>query len=171
MKLFLTGERGIGKSTVLERVLARCGLGYGGVQTTFGPWRGEEQRRLFLQPYGQVPEYSPERVCAIVGGGLRRSMPEVFDALGTAFLRRAMEDSAVQLIILDELGFLEGEAQQFRAAVLEALEGPKCVLGVVRQGLGVWQDAPLGKIITVTEENRDRLPGELSLLLRGPGQG
>lgn len=166
MKLFLTGDRGVGKSTALAAALQRSGLCYGGVQTTFGPWRGEEQRRLFLQPYGERPDYLPERVCAIVGGGLRRAEPEVFDTLGSAFLRRAMEDEAVQLIVLDELGFLERDALQFRAAVLEALEGEKSVLGVVRQGLGVWQDAPLGRVITVTERNRDSLPGEIAALLR-----
>ena len=43
----------------------------------------------------------------------------------------------------------------------EALAGPKPVLGVVRRGLGVWQDAPLGELWEVTEENRDLLPRRL----------
>lgn len=170
--LFLTGERGVGKSTALASALelarSRCGLRCGGVVTTFGPWRGEEVRRLFLQPWGEEPDYSPERVCALVGGGRRRADPRVFDTLGVRFLRQAAEDPGVELIVLDELGFLEREADAFRAAVLEVLRGPKSVLGVVRQGLGVWQDAPLGRVLTVTEENRAALPEEIAGLLQLP---
>ena len=55
----------------------------------------------------------------------------------------------------------EADAAGFRAAVLEALAGPKPVLGVVRLGFGVWGGAPLGEVWDVTEDNRDSVAARL----------
>ena len=71
----------------------------------------------------------------------------------------------MDVVVLDELGFLEKDALEFRSAVLEALRSPKPVWGVLRLGGGCWGDADLGRIVTVTIRNRDRLaeaafPGE-----------
>ncbi len=173
MTIFLTGERGVGKSTVLRRALAGFGHGVGGFMTDFGETRYENAKTLWLLPWGQKPDYSAGEVCARLGPGGRQAFPEVFDGLGAALLRSALEDPACGLILMDELGFLEGEAGRFRSAVLAALKGPKPVLGVVRQGLGVWSDAPLGEVWTVTEENREAIPALLrqKLALSFPATG
>ena len=163
MTLFLTGVRQVGKSTALRKALAASGLRFGGVMTRFDARHGE--RRLYLLPYAvseALPEGIPESaVCARMGAGGRRADPTVFNTLGATLLRKAMADEAVDILVIDELGFLEAEAEGFRAAVYEALQGPKPVLGVVREGLGAWGGAPLGELIEVTEGNRDRVPGEI----------
>ncbi len=158
--LFLTGEIQVGKSTLLRKLIAKSGLRPGGAETGFGPWRGEETRRLFLHPYG-FPDYSREAVCARMGPEGKTAFPQVFDTRGAALVRAALEDPEIQVIVLDELGFLEKDAREFRKAVLEALAGPKPVWGVVRLGLGAWGDTDLGRVITVTGENRDRLADSL----------
>jgi len=165
MTIFLTGDRGVGKSTALRRALKGCGMGIGGFMTDFGDTRYEENKSLWLLPWGDTPDFSRGEVCARLGPGGRQVFPEVFDRLGAELLRRAGEDPACGLILMDELGFLESEAGIFRAAVLDILTGPKPVLGVVRQGMGVWGDAPFGEVWTVTEENRDAIPSRLRLLL------
>ena len=162
--LFLTGEIQVGKSTLLRKLLQKSSLRPGGLETGFGPWRAEESRRLFLYPYGS-PDYGEASVCARMGPGGKSAYPEVFDTRGAALVRAAAADPAVEVIVLDELGFLEAEALEFRAAVLEALRSPKPVWGVLRLGGGCWGGADLGRIVTVTRENRDRLaelafPGE-----------
>ena len=168
MTIFLTGERGVGKSTALRRALAGCGRGIGGFMTDFGDSRYEEDKTLWLLPWGERPDFSRGEVCARLGPGGRQVYPEVFDRLGAKLLRRAEEDPACGLILMDELGFLESEAGDFRAEVLSVLAGSKPVLGVVRQGLGVWGDAPLGEVWTVTEENRDAIAARLRRLLAPP---
>ena len=163
MPLFLTGTRQVGKSTALRKALAASGLRYGGVMTRFDARHGE--RKLYLLPYSvseALPEGVPESaVCARMGAGGRRADPAVFDTLGVRLLREAAADPDIDVIIIDELGFLEAEAEGFRAAVYGALRGPKPVLGVVREGLCAWSEAPLGEVIEVTEGNRDRVPGEI----------
>ena len=158
--LFLTGEIQVGKSTLLRRLIQKSGLRPGGAETGFGPWRAEAERRLFLYPYG-APDYSEAAVCCRMGPGGKKALPEVFDSRGAALIRAAMADPAVDLVVLDELGFLEAEAKAFRAAVLEALRGPKPVWGVLRLGGGCWTDADLGRVVTVTRENRDELSRSL----------
>ena len=161
MVIFLTGERGVGKSTALRRALSGCGLGLGGFMTDFGDTRYAENKELRLLPWAEEPELSAGEVCARLGPGGRQVFPEVFDGLGAELLYRAAEDPACGLILMDELGFLEAEALRFRSAVLSALAGPKPVLGVVRRGLGVWHGAPLGEVWEVTRENRDAVPSRL----------
>ena len=156
MNLFLTGEIQVGKSTLLRKLLAKNGLRPGGAETGFGPWRAESERSLFLHAYGQ-PDYGPESVCCRMGPWGKTAYPEVFDGRGAALIRAAMEEPRVDVVVLDELGFLEQDAKEFRKAVLEALAGPKPVWGVLRLGGGCWTDIDLGKIITVTRENRDEL--------------
>ena len=162
--LFFTGEIQVGKSTLLRKLMAKSGLRPGGAETGFGPWRAEETRRLFLYPYGS-PDHGEDAVCARMGPGGKTAYPEVFDRRGAALVRAALADPAVDVVVLDELGFLEKDALEFRSAVLEALRSPKPVWGVLRLGGGCWGDADLGRIVTVTICNRDRLaeaafPGE-----------
>ena len=158
MTIFLTGERGVGKSTALRRALAGRGPGAGGFMTDFGDTRFSENKTLWLLPWSEKPDFAAGEICARLGPGGRQVFTEVFDTLGAELLLSSLEDPACGLILMDELGFLEGEAAVFRKAVLEALAGPKPVLGVVRQGLGVWGDAPLGEVWTVTETNREEVP-------------
>ncbi len=161
MTIFLTGERGVGKSTALRRALEGSALRIGGFRTDFGSSRYEENKTLRLLPWGAPQDSSAGETCARLGPGRRQVLPETFDSLGVRLLREAGTDPACQLIVMDELGFLEAEAAGFRRAVLSALSGPKPVLGVVRLGLGAWGNAPLGEVWTVTEENRDAIPARL----------
>ncbi len=161
MKIFLTGGRGVGKSTALRRALAGCGLRIGGFMTDFGKTRYEENKSLWLLPWSETPDFSAGVLCARMGPGGRQVFPEAFDGAGSELLRAAAGDPACDLILMDELGFLEADAPRFRASVLSVLTGPKPVLGVVRQGLCAWRDAPLGEIWTVSESNRDAVPARL----------
>ena len=161
MTVFLTGERQVGKSTALRRALEGCGLGVGGFMTDFGGTRRSDSKTLYLLPWGMAPDLAAGEVCARLGPGEKQVFPEVFDGLGAGLLRQAVRDPACGLILMDELGFLEADAAGFRAAVLEALAGPKPVLGVVRLGFGVWGGAPLGEVWDVTEDNRDAVAARL----------
>ena len=161
MPLFLTGPRGIGKSTALRRALAASGLRPGGIMTVFDAPRGSEEKRLWLLPWSPEPDYAAGAVCARMGPGGREVFPEVFDTLGVRLLEAAEGEESISPLVLDELGFLEIGAARFRETVLRLLRGPRPVLGVVRQGLGAWGDAPLGKLLELTEENREEVPARI----------
>ena len=140
--LFFTGEIQVGKSTLLRKLLQKSGLRPGGAETGFGPWRADESRRLFLHPYGK-PDYSEGSVCARMGPEGKIVYPEVFDGRGAALVRAALNDPEADVVVLDELGFLEKDALEFRTAVLEALAGPNpcgasCAWGAAAGGTRTW---------------------------------
>ena len=162
MNLCLTGEIQAGKSTLLRRLLEESGKRFGGFSTVFAGERGMPGAGLCLVPFGET-KGGEESVCARFGENGRQAVPQTFDTVGTRLIRTAMEDERVEIIAMDELGFLEADAALFRRTVLEAMRGPKPVWAVIRHGdrpgalCRLWQTAPVGRIVTVTAENRDRI--------------
>lgn len=164
MYLFLTGERGVGKSAALRRALALLDVTPGGFRTGFDPAR----ERLCLWPAWEAPAWPEERTVARMADGAAVPDPAAFDRLGPAALAESRPWARV--LLLDELGRLEAEATAFRTAVDAALDGPLPVLGVVKPDrAGTWLEAlvrrPGGAVLTVTEENRDAVPGRLAVWL------
>lgn len=166
MKILLTGRSGAGKTTVLNRALTLLGVEPGGFRT--------ERCRLEGGLLGyRIVDLLTGRAAPIgkVIEGRPVPLPEGFEEVGVEALHRAMERD---LIVMDELGFLELSAPLFQEAVLAALTGPKPVLGAIKPVRNAFLDAvrasPGLELIEVREENRDRLPLELARLLTC-GQG
>lgn len=157
MHLFLTGAVGCGKSTVIDKVLARQPLPVGGFRTGFGSDRGEVERALYLWSAASQPLRDEEHVVARFDSRGAAPRPARFDALGVA----ALNCPWAGLIVMDECGRLEREALRFQAVILAKLNGVVPVLGVVRQGFPGWTRAivehPDVEIIEVTAQNREEL--------------
>lgn len=155
--LFLTGEKGVGKSTLARYLLAgHTPCGFRTVRATgvmdrpsvhLLPAVGGEATAENLLFY--CGEYDPSR----------------FDTLGTAALSQRSGD----VLLMDELGPAESQAAAFCGAVLAALDGDMPVLGVLQKAdtafLRAVASHPRVRVVTVTEENRDRLRQELQLHL------
>ena len=167
--IFLTGDVQSGKSTVMEKVLSGLNVTVGGFRSGSGPNRHELDRWLYLWDASGEPVYDEAHQVARITPEERQSFPERFDALGCDALRRA-KDSSVDLILMDECGFLERDAAQFQTEVLRTLDGDIPVFGVVRLRSSGWTDSirnhPKVTLITVTEENRDELPEQITSLLQ-----
>ena len=136
--LFLTGDKGVGKST-----LARCLLA-GHTPCGFRTVGGVPSAENLLFYCGA---YSCER----------------FDTLGTAALR----DRDGDVLLMDELGPAESGAKKFCEAVLAALDGDLPVLGVLQKAdtefLRAVAGHPRVRLVTVTVENRDELCRTMNL--------
>lgn len=164
-KLFLTGPCGVGKSTVIDKVLAAYPGPVCGFRTWFGPDRAEPEHCLYLSDAGKqfalpAARYESGAVAEVILG--------CFNGYGRSLLEGA---GAAGLIVMDELGRLEGMADAFQAAVLRALDGPAPVLGVIRFDAHGWLDEirahPAVALLQVSEENRDDLPRQILDSLRG----
>jgi nucleoside-triphosphatase len=169
MHVFLTGAVQIGKSTVIEKALARLNLSVGGFRSGFGPHRDEAERWLYLWDAAETPAYDEDHgVVRFTGQGVE-VFPDRFDELGGGALRRAREGRA-GLILMDECGRFEGQAARFQAELFAALEETTPILGVVRQGFPGWLDHirrhPKVTLLTVTADNRDALPRQVAQLLQ-----
>ena len=129
--LFLTGEKQVGKSTLLRELIRREGLSCSGFETR--PLMADGVRRGFLL-HSLLPMPPYENDCVIsVRLGERRSVPVLpaFEENGVAMLRRSL-DSGRRVL-----------------GVLQCCDAP-----LVRQ-IAAREDVLL---LTVTPENREQLP-------------
>ncbi len=172
MHIFLTGDVQVGKSTVLQKTVARLGLSVGGFCSGFGPDRHRPDSRIYLWDAGGPPRYDEDHVVVRFSGRTPEVLTDRFNTLGTEVLRQARQRGA-DLILMDECGRFEGQAVAFQAEIFAALDGTIPVLGVVRQGFHGWLDDlrshPKVTLLPVTADNRDVLPDQLAALLR-PGK-
>ena len=167
--LFLTGERQVGKSTLLRALIAQESLACGGFETR--PFCVDGERRAHVL-HGLVPMPPFENDCVIsVRLGERRAVPVLpaFEENGVEILRRSLACAAPYLL-MDEIGRLERNAEAFIAQVKACLDSDKRVLGVLQRC-----DTPLSaeiaaredvQVLTVTPENRNALLDELVLWVR-----
>lgn len=159
--IFLTGDKRVGKSTVLKRLLE-------GETRVVGGFRTVKTDQLFdrpsihLLPYGSAEALSEENRLFFYREAEEGQIAARFDRLGLAALRACPD---AELIVMDELGFHESGALRFQAAVMHALDGDVPVIGVLQKAkspfLSAVQAHPKVELVTVTEENRDALPSQL----------
>lgn len=172
MHLFLTGDVQIGKSTILRKVTRALETPVRGFQTYFVGDRTSPFRTLYMAEAGVPQEADDARIVARFLGGKPDAYPERFDAIGCALLAHARQGDGV--ILMDECGRLERDARLFQQAILDALDGPKPILGVVAQNGNEWTKQILAhpnvRVFTVILENRDRLPSVLLAEIRKTGQ-
>lgn len=169
MHIFLTGDVQVGKSTVIRKALTGLSVPVGGFRTGYGSRRGDADRWLYLWDAGEPPVQDEAR--GVVHFTERRPevFPERFNTLGCSALHRARQSGA-KLILMDECGRFEEQALEFQSEIFAALNGSIPVLGVIRQGYHGWLDKlrsqPGISLLTVTTENRDELPGQITQILQ-----
>lgn len=153
--LFLTGEKGVGKSTLIDHLLTdRTPCGF----------RTRRVEGVLSRPSVHlltVPDTTPTADNLLFYCGA--FSPERFDTLGVA----ALESRSGDVLLMDELGPAESGAEKFTAAVLAALDGELPILGVLQQAdtpfLRAVARHPRVRLVTVTPQNRDVLRAALRL--------
>jgi len=166
--LFLTGERGVGKSTLLRRLIEARRLDCAGFETRHIEIDGLRRAHV-LHGLVDLPEFENDCICC-VRAGEKRSVPvlPVFEENGTLILKKSLSSPA-PFILMDELGRLERDAQGFIAQVNACLDSRKRVLGVLQRCSAAHVQAITARedvtVLTVTPENRDELLEHLLSLL------
>lgn len=156
--LFLTGEKGVGKSTLLRKLLERSGRRPGGFFTVRVENAIPGRMSVHLLRAGTAETPGPENLLFICGAPPDGETAARFDRLGCAALEANPE---AELLVMDELGPHEGEARRFREAVLRALDGERPILGVLQRAesdfLRQAAEHPRVQVVEVTAANRDIL--------------
>ncbi len=165
--IFLTGEVQVGKSTLIRRLLAQPDVpAPSGFRTVSVADLPDGQVSVYLLPACGAARYAEENRVGIRCGAFA-CFPERFDTAGVASLADAEH---APLILMDEVGRMEREADRFTARILQLLDGAVPIIGVVKKR----SDTPLCEairrhpaveLIEVTAENRDALFTPLNVLL------
>jgi nucleoside-triphosphatase len=166
LNLLVTGKPGVGKTTLMERVVEklRGSLRLAGFTTT--EVRSPEGERLgfdIVTVEGKGSELARVGFRSSVRVGRYGVNIEAFERLALPELARR----DVDLIIIDEIGKMECASGHFRRAVEDALDASVDVLATLGiSPLPFFQalkDRPDVEVITLTVRNRDALVQELSL--------
>jgi nucleoside-triphosphatase len=175
--LLLTGRPGIGKTTIIWRVLDALGARLDDVQAVAGGFYTEELRGPGgRQGFRLVTLDGREAVLAhkdIRGPDIPRVSRYGVDVgalerVGVDALQRAMD--AGKLVVVDEIGKMELFSQSFQETLVSAVLGPHHVLGTItakpHPGADVFRYLAPVEIWEVDQRNRDGVPDRVLAWLR-----
>jgi len=158
MHIFLTGGIQVGKTTVIRRFLKLSGLAADGF-ITFWEAHSGGIRKLYLSPFCSDMPPAKKHIIAHHDGQrlfLPENISDVFNELGGEILDASGKRD---IIIMDELGFMESDATVFHEAVMRHILGKTPILGVIKPMRSGFLDGirshPNVAVKEVTPETRD----------------
>ena len=155
----IVGAQGVGKSTLIKKVLRELALPVSGYETKkedslADPGFGMP---VYIYPAGQEHMQSPDRLLGYRGGLTPVTFLEAFDR----FADRLNSETDSGIVVLDEIGFMESGAESFCAAIMKKLDGNVPVIAAVKNVdtpfLISVREHPKCRCFHIDEENRDAL--------------
>jgi nucleoside-triphosphatase len=164
MRLFLTGNPGVGKTTLIRAIVQRLeGIRCAGFYTEDTRQRGQRTGFRVVTLDGQ------KGILATVGGkkptvGKYSIHVETFEKLVLSQLDPIT--TPADLYVIDEIGKMELLSGQFRTRIVELLAQPTNLLATITKKANEFTDQLKRRsdieIIEVTRKNRDELAEELA---------
>ena len=160
--ILICGERGVGKSTLIEKLLAASSRPRYGFITKMRPAGPDGFHPIYIHPAATPVEartYAEENCIGTCDSRTHRPNLDAFNVLGVRYIEEAQPDG---IIVMDELGFFEAKAEGFTAAVLAVLDGDVPVLAAVKSRtdvpfLNAVRAMPRAEVFYITSENREEL--------------
>jgi nucleoside-triphosphatase len=164
MRLFLTGNPGAGKTTLIRTIVQRLkGITCAGFYTEDTRQGGQRTGFRIVTLDGQ------QEVLATLGRrkptvGKYSIHVEAFEKL--VLFQLDPITTPADLYVIDEIGKMELLSRQFRIRIVELLAQPTNLLGTITKKANPFTDQLKRRgdieIIEVTRKNRDELPEELA---------
>jgi nucleoside-triphosphatase len=167
--ILLTGRPGIGKTTVIRRVVSGLDVPAHGFYTAEIRERGRRQGFEIVTLAGERATMAHVHIES--GHRISKYGVDVsaVDRVGVGAIRAGID--AGGLIVIDEIGPMEVLSQSFRRAVLKAFDSDAQVMSTIYSRSAPFtdhiKDRPDVELVVVTRENRDALPGQILAKLSG----
>lgn len=164
----ISGKVGVGKSTLISRVLDNLNVSVKGFETRKEVSMQDENKGspVFIYRVGEEKFQSDENLIGWQGSETHITYVETFEKY--ADFVDSLDDCDV--IKFDELGFMESECEKFCGSVLKKFDGDIPVIAAVKNAptefLEKVRNHPKCKLFTITEENRDDLVNEVTDYLK-----
>lgn len=164
MHALIVGPRGVGKSTLISRVLTELKLPVFGFETKIEDGLADDKKGSPVYIYqAGMPHIQTSKNLV----GYRRSkhpvtIKDTFDRYSAHLLSPV---PARHIILMDEIGFMEACSEDFCSAVLTLLDGDIPVIAAVKdkdtEFLNTVRTHPNTVCFNITESNRDALVQEV----------
>lgn len=168
MKIFLEGNKGVGKSTIIEKILSDFDGDFGGFVTKKMKTSLDEYGGIFIFDvnYKNLKPTQENRVGICGLEMIIKKFSETFDKMGVEFLSFK---SKPDLVVMDELGVLEKNAVEFKKRVIEVINQDIDIIGVIKKKEDGFLKSIRQRedilIFEVTLENRDDIYNEINTIL------
>ena len=129
MKIFLTGQKQIGKSTCIQECIRECHKSVCGFLTL--PFYEEQRRAGFYLHALHAMEHNDQRF-SMQHETWNEVIPGVFNSFGTQLLQQACRLQE-HILILDEIGHLEQKETIFLQTLLDSIDKFPNILGVLKK--------------------------------------
>lgn len=163
--LLLTGRPGVGKTTILRMVVARCEMPVGGFYTEEIREGGRRTGFRLVTLDGKSGMLASVNISSRYRVGKYGVHLRDLEQVGVKSIWRAVEQPDVAVVVIDEIGKMELFSTAFCQAVLAALDSPKTVLASVMARSQPWVDAIKArhdvKLVEATQSNRQDLPEQI----------
>ena len=112
-----------------------------------------------------------ENEVGIAGGRVIRVNPDVFNSIGCALVKGVGKDGD-GMIVMDEIGYMEDEAEDFCTAVREAFDGDIPVLASIKRTehasrhLDTILHHPRANVFMLSESNREEVYAKVSEIVK-----
>lgn len=163
--LFLTGKIGVGKTTLLKKVLKRIDLSVGGY-TTEKNIQNDTKTFTIKSLYDGTENHTMAHVNK--SNYSKKIFTKTFDTYLPSIIQRSFENR--DLIVLDEIGFMEDQIHVFTSKIYEILDSDKFVFGVIKdydcEFLNKIRNRTDVTIIEITEDNRNHIINDIMEILK-----
>ncbi len=163
MHALIVGERGVGKSTLIGKVLQELGRAVSGYETKKEDALEDAEHGcpVYIYKAGSCHQQGEENLLAYCKEWDISVRTEVFER----YARKLGEWRDGEIIKLDEIGFMESKSEAFCRAVLDILDGSTPVIAAVKNKdipfLETVRTHPNARCFRITEDNRDALYEEV----------
>ncbi len=167
--IFLTGEKKIGKTTIINRVLKNFDLKMGGFRTLPDKVYYQQGRHLLqaVDVKSSVTKGVP--ISGFNADGNLRGLPASFEEQGVEILKEGLSGN-YHLLLMDELGIFEEQATSFQQWVFKSLSSSIPVLGVIKAKKSPFLDKLRQRedlrLFGVNLDNREQLPDTIEKFLQ-----
>ncbi len=151
----LTGQPGTGKTVLIKEALARTKVKGGGFYTEEIRTGGVRQGFRIITLDGQETVLAHVNISSPYQVGKYHVDTDALDRVGVSALLKALKES--RLIVIDEIGRMELLSPQFKAAVAQAMNSGRKILGTIMLSPHPFADQvkrhPQAEVLLVTRDN------------------
>lgn len=160
MHALIVGTRGVGKSTLINKVVKTIGRPVWGFETKKEDSLANDEKGSPIYIYEAGKEHRQE-LCNLVGYCKNKKFDATKQAFDLFAVKLKKPIPAESIVVFDEIGFMESSSEDFCNTVLSVLDGNVPVIAAVKHNdfpfLNKVKAHPNCRCFYITEENRNTL--------------